>query len=321
MDPDWLGYLLVQPHVILEYALALFLPSRVVLLSGLDRPALGAAPVLGLALLAALLAGAIALRRRAPLLSFTLLWGAVALAPTSIFAISTSGDLGRVHLASFGVILLVALALAHLGRALGARASLAARPLFVALPTVVVAVLCAAGTMVVNAHHADRKEVWSHLVALYPRHPLSNTGLCGELAGRDDVQAALRQCQRAWTLKPDAYLVPHLVSVLARTGRAAQAEQLIQGALGRLDPAWVIHLAHGHLLWFQDRWSEAAAAYGRVLEQSPASVEARLYLADCWRHLGRTEKLPALLQGLQRGALPPSLVPLWQGLRSIAGQR
>jgi hypothetical protein len=142
-------------------------------------------------------------RRRAPVVSFGLLWFLLLLVPSSVLMLLDQGEPmaeHRVYLASCGLFLAVGDGAARLGRWWESRTSFGR----FAVPAAVVMILLsfAAETMVRNAVWRDPIALWNESVVLAPGHyrPHLLLGEALQDAGRN--REALEQYQRATELRP-----------------------------------------------------------------------------------------------------------------------
>jgi len=77
-------------------------------------------------------------------------------------------------------------------------------------------------------------------------------------------------------------------------------ERLIERAEAVRPDAVAAMYSRAVLLWFTERWAEAAAAYARVLTQYPIANGPESMIAQCYERLGRTEESEILLKRAAR---------------------
>jgi tetratricopeptide (TPR) repeat protein len=268
--------LLTQPRVLWHYLslLILPLPSRLHIdyawpvSTGLRSPPTTLPALVGLLALAA---GAVAVRRRAPVATLAVGWFLVALSiEQSVLPIDLVFE-HRLYFSALGLFLLVGWAAASFrpaGRPIGAWAA------------VPVAAALALGT------HA-RNEVWRDPARLYSDEAAAGPGRSRSLvnAGRelirqgklDDAEHVLR---RALALDPTEVLArAHLGRIAMDRGRLDEAATWLRSALvaGCDDPK-VAH-ALGTALRRLGRLDEARHAYRHALALDPRFTDARVHLA------------------------------------------
>jgi tetratricopeptide (TPR) repeat protein len=268
--------LLTQPRVLWHYLslLVLPLPSRLHVdyawpaSTALLSPPATLPALLGLAALAA---GAVALRRRAPLVTLAFGWFLVALAvEQSVLPIDFVFE-QRLYFSALGLFVLVGWGLASL--------RLADRPagVFAAVP---LAAVLALGT------HA-RNEVWRDPVRLFADPAAAGPGRSRALvnAGRelvrrgrlDDAERLLRQ---ALALDPSEVMArAHLGRIAEDRGRLEEAATWYRNAIasGCDDPK--VPFALGSALKRLGDLGEARHAYGYALAMDPRFTDARVHLA------------------------------------------
>lgn len=248
---------------------------------------------IGLALLAALVGSAWALRRRAPRVAFGVAWFLVLLLPvTQIYPLNAYMAEHWLYLPSAGFFFIVAVALARLGRA--PRGRCAALALAVAL---------AAGW---GALTVRQNAVWREPVAFFKRTlrfaPESSLvynrlGLAYLQAGRDDE--ARRAFQMALSFQPGFLPALHnLALLLLRRDEVEQAVDLYEAARARqpgFEPNIWLNLAAGYLLL--DRVTDALPLYERAVREMPGYAPAAVGLGKALERAGR---LPEAAEAYRR---------------------
>ncbi len=268
--------LLTQPRVLWHYLslLAFPLPSRLhvdyawPVSTGLLSPPTTLAALLGLAALAA---GAFAVRRRVPLATLAVGWFLAALAvEQSVLPIDLVFE-QRLYFAGLGLFLLAGWGLASLRVARRPAGAIAAVPLAAAL---------ALGT------HA-RNEVWRDPVRLFADPAAAGPGRSRALvnAGRELVRRgqpdeAERLLRQALVLDPtEALARAHLGRIAEDRGHLEEAAAWYRNAIGAgcSDPKVLVAL--GDVLKRLGDPGEARHAYGFALAMDPGLTVARVQLA------------------------------------------
>jgi tetratricopeptide (TPR) repeat protein len=234
-------------------------------------------------LVAGLIAGAAAARRRYPWLAFCACWFFLILAPTSsIVPLSTETVAERrMYLPSAAVVALMVLGLRA---ALARLARPAERTVPAPLAAAAVAVLLAAFGFTSWRRLGDYRSVlaiWTDTVEKSPRSPLAqnNLGMALALAGRMDQ--ALERFRQALAIEPAHALSNYNMGyVLAHQGRPNEAIGYLRESL-RLHPADArAHFALGLALASTGARADAARHFEESLALRPQDAEAHRELAN-----------------------------------------
>jgi protein O-mannosyl-transferase len=236
--PEWARLLVWPAHLAADYS-----PQQIPIRTSLDLTA-----VLGLLLILAVIVLGVACARRAPVVTFGVLWLAVTMAPVSNFLLPTGIILAErtLFLPSLGFLLVVGAAVPW------AEASLrAARPLAARLAAALVILLIIAGAW----RSADRQRVWKDNDAIFgsllrdaPLNYKSHYAYGGMLFQRGDRKMGEREWQTAIALMPTHS------GIYADLGNAYREAHLCEPAV---------------------------AMYRKTLELEPSRATARAGLAAC----------------------------------------
>jgi hypothetical protein len=187
-------------------------------------------------LLAALLAAAVTLLTRRPVLGYPAVWLLVTLAPTSsVVPIATEvAAERRMYLPLAGLIVLVVIAAWLVAaRCLGRPARIAAGLVLILVTASLVAV-----TWRRNAVYRDPVAVWEATVAAVPGNHRARTNLGTALVTAGRVEDAIGQFEASLRLEPDAARTAYnLANALAATGRVREAAAAAQQALSLAEAA------------------------------------------------------------------------------------
>jgi tetratricopeptide (TPR) repeat protein len=263
-------YLLTQLTVIPRY-LGLFVWPRGQSLEHdvpwVDDP--GAAALGGLALIVALVAGAITMRRRMTLASLGIGWCLIALVPeSSVIPIRDAMVEHRMYLPMAGLIWAAVAALESLGARWKERS--AARRASPVLVVLLVAAALAVTTHARNRVWRDELTLWSDAAAKAPHkaRPHNNRGMALEELGRvADAEAAFREAIAAEPMNVPARI--NLSRIYGTHGRFADAVQVLDEA-ERIEPAnpTVLHNLGSAWLALGDT-TRAASYYQRAARAGP----------------------------------------------------
>ncbi|HET8541686.1 MAG TPA: tetratricopeptide repeat protein [Anaeromyxobacter sp.] len=251
------------------------------------------------ALLAWAAAGALA-RRRAPVVLLGLAWYLVALLPTSnlLFPIGTVFGERLLYLPSAGAALAAGAAVGALAPRLAAAAP-ARRVAAGALGAVAVAALSVATLRYSEAWSSDRTLI-PLAAQRVPRSVKIRQGNASALAAAGRTEDALAEIDAAAAIWADARTQALRAGILARLGRAAEAEEAAARALA-LDPGeFQAAYAKGGVARDAGRLDEAEAWFRRTVALRPDFPEAWSDLAACRYLAGRpAEALPLARRALE----------------------
>ena len=230
------------------------------------------ATLLCLVVLIALVVAAFALRKRAPAVSFGLLFFFLTWSVTSNFIVPIGTILGErlLYLPSAGICLVVASGLVALGRRWRIPA--------VAL-TAILLLLGATRTFARGADWKDNLTLFSRAAEATPRSHKVHYNLAVELRLAGRTAEAIEQFERALALgSNDAKIHNNLAGILAQQGRTTEAMEHLQQAI-RIDPKDAdAHYNLAGLLQDKGRSPEAIEQYELVLKLRPDDADARAAL-------------------------------------------
>jgi Flp pilus assembly protein TadD len=286
----WSEYAVSQLSGLATYLKLTIWPSSLIFDRGMELIPFGVTTILGAGLLICLIAVIGWSWHRNPLLAWALTWYLLLLAPSSSVVPIATQTLGehRVYLASFGLMLLAAVAGL---RALGTRRfSLVA--LAIALPWTLL-------TVRRNRDYATLESIWADTVLKAPTNARAhfNYGLALEVAGQPArALAAYAACLALENTHAEAHA--HAARLLQRTNRHAEAGLHFESAL-RFKPDFVLHNeAAVSLLILGD-----AAAAARHFEASLALwAEQPLVHYNLGLALQRLGRYPQALEHLEAAA-------------------
>jgi len=306
-------YLYTQVRVIVRYLRLMLLPTGQNL--DYDFPtfhSLWQAPVTGsLVLILAIVAVALILWKRLPLLTFGTLCLFITLGPTS--SIVPTADVifeHRAYPALFGFVLVLASLMIYLqertdrgGQILGTRG------LWIVPLCVVVAL--GAGSALRNRVWGSEISLWADAAAKSPdkARPHHNLGMALQRAGR--IDEAMAEYERVLEIRPE-HAIAHnnLGNIYREKGRLADAARVLQRAI-RLDPQHIkakgAHSNLGNVLLELGRYVEAEAAYKKALEINPEGIRTQYNLAKLYEAQGRWDEAIDLHETLVASA-PGDLV-------------
>jgi protein O-mannosyl-transferase len=259
---------------------------------------------------ALLIGGAIALRRRAPALTFGVLFFYLALLPsTRLFSDPAVLAERFVYLPSAGLALPLAFGAGWLARRLGQGV---ATGLGLAL-----AAGLALLTLTRNQDWWDRQSLWQAEVRVSPSDPRALLNLCEARIEQRFYEEALILCERGAALAPGRPgFETNRGIALAFLGRYPEAEAAFKRALEQNGGASADHANLARLYLAMRRFPEAEEAYRQAAEREEQPALRRAFVGEmllrCRRDLvGARAEFEAAL------ALAPGLRPAVQGLRSI----
>jgi len=274
---------LTQLTVVARYLGLLLLPVGQSIAHAVETPAPARAVVAALVLLAIGLGAAVAVRRRAPLATLGAIWFLVLLAPSSAVPLREPMAEHRVYLASMGVFLIAALALAW-GLPSPSRAAAGrARGLPAWRMAAFVVALATLGGLTVarNRVWASPVTLWADAVAAAPAawephyqlgDALRESGRCGDAIEQYRIVTELGPAHR------DAF--NNLGICLAETGDLDQAREAFDRALA-IDPGFArAHNNLGGLALVARDPVEARRQFERALALDPDNILARRRLAS-----------------------------------------
>jgi tetratricopeptide (TPR) repeat protein len=284
------SYAATQMRVIVRYLRLLFLPRGLNLDHDFSLSTSWTEPgvIAAAALIVLLLATAVILVRRAPLVAFGILLFFLTLVPTS--SVVPSADLileHRAYLPLAGFALAAGGALAVLGRrpAIARRRSAAAvLRLGVASLVLVLSVLTHVRARVWDSEIS----LWSDVVAKSPRklRPRFDLGLAFQQAGRNEE--AIAQYEEALRLEPSHPLVlTNLGNVFRQLGDLEKARALLEEVVALRPAAAEAHLNLGNVHLDRGDIEEADRCYRRALELDRESAAVWYNWAKCHEKRGR----------------------------------
>jgi tetratricopeptide (TPR) repeat protein len=245
-------------------------------------------PIVCTLVILALIAAAIAERRRQPFVSFFALWPFLTHAPTSFVPRGEAMVEYRTVLPMVGVCLVLAWALAALWAAAVRRRPAMRESRIRAAALAALALVPAAGTLVRNSVWKTPFDLWADTVAKSPgkERPHYNLGNAYESMGMPPE--AMECYARAIKLNPDyARARNNLGALLSRSGRPEEALPHILRALA-LEPDYAMaHSNLGLILGGSGRTEEARAEFAEAVRLQPRLLEARFNLGLALVEMGR----------------------------------
>lgn len=227
----------------------------------------------------AIIVGALALARRAPLVTFGVVFFFVALSPTnSIMPLSEPASEHRVYIAGPGLVWVL------LGALRPALARLAYGPAALRLAALAPAAALIVGLVPVTRARVSvwtsEETLWADVIATSPDNGRAHLNYGLARMGKGDfvtARASFERCASAW---PNWLFCPVNQAALALAERdlaraeahAARARQLAPDNLYVL--VW-----SGRVARAQERWDEATGYYTRAVQVAPGHPDARLGLA------------------------------------------
>jgi protein O-mannosyl-transferase len=244
------------------------------------------------------------LRKRAPIVTFGVLWFLIVLAPSSsIVALAEGMAEHRVYLASAGIFIAVA--------GMAAYAVSVARPKAASLSGKYIAAAAALIT-VLSVLTLMRNRVWESPIALWAEAVVHAEGmwephyaLADALRDTGNYAAAVPEYRKVVELSPahrDAYV--NLGICLAQTGHLDDAARAFRQALA-IDPKFVRGYTNlGALALLQGDAEGARDFYREALAQDQSSVLARMQLASLYEHTFHDYHAAARMCGEARAIAP-----------------
>jgi tetratricopeptide (TPR) repeat protein len=308
--------LLTQPRVICLYLglLLVPLPGRFNLLhdvaashSLVDPPT----TLLAFAALAAILAAAVWIATRRPLVSFGILWIFLHLAIESSFIPLELVFEHRMYLPMAGFALLLTDPLSRLPARAFSR---------VAVAGLLVVAALAAASAARNRVWRDEVTLWEDVVAKYPESHRAHNNLGLALERQDRRQEAIPHYRRALELDPRAAQVHNnLGHALAEAGRHEEALRHLERAL-RLNPsAAAAHNNMGVALVEEGRIPEALRHYAEALRIDPDFARAHYNSAVALEEQGRFDEATRHYREALRAA--PDFAPAHNNLGRALSRR
>lgn len=310
-------YLATETKVLWRYLAMAMVPTSVstvydVVPAGLDD---GYAWLASVGLVAAV-GLALAVRRRAPLLAFTVCWAALALGPTSsLVPIPLLMDEDRVYLAFLPLWAFPAYATVWLA----ARRGMMLRRLVQAGAAAVFLGLLGL-TLARVSLWSDPEILWSQASERHPGSFIAATNFCSALLGQPGkARQALAVCHNGYQRFPEQPLLQaSLVRAYIAVGEVAKADALLTGFLTQGEPSVGLLTTAGHLAWSRNRPAEAIEHYRRALAMMPLDIEVAIYLARSYAELGLLDPARSLAQQIDRWT-PPTDPTLRLALAALHG--
>ena len=294
------SYFLTQLHVIVRYVGLVVFPVRLNLdydiipsVSFLEPVVLGSALVLLL-----LLAAAWILRRREPIVSFSILWFFLTLAPTSSFVpILDVMFEHRLYLPMAGLCFSFPIALDYGVKFLRQRVAI---PLKVLPAGVTMLALLTVGTLLRNEVWRDETRLWADVISKSPNKARGYNALAMAHFSRGEYEQGLAAASSGWERLPelDTQFVDTIGNTLLQLGRYEEAAELFGEAArnhAKRDDADMrfVSLEYNNLgVTYQYMW--------RDLQQERASMSAVNFESEKNRILGSA--LDAFQSSLDTGA-------------------
>jgi tetratricopeptide (TPR) repeat protein len=258
--------------------------------------------LLALSALAGLAALAIAIRRRAPLMSFGILWFLAVLAPSSsVVALREGMAEHRAYVASAGVVLAIAGA-ASARRGVSSRV----RPGLPALIMLLVAcTILGVLTIRRNALWGEPASLWRDAIRHAPRMWEPRYALGDTLRAAGDCQSAVAEYEAVVQMRPqhrDAHT--NLGICLAQLNRVAEADAAFHRALA-IDPQYARGYTNlGALALLTGQPERARDMYLRALDIEPRNALAIMQLAGLYENVFKDFHAAARMCGEARAIAP-----------------
>lgn len=201
--------------------------------------------ILSVALLAAITASALALRKRHPYIVTGWLWYLVMLVPViGLIQVGLQGHADRyTYLPQIGLYLLVSWAIAEVA------GSLRIRRQVLAIVAVVVIAALSSRAWIQTSYWRDSETLWRHALAVTSNNDVAQDNLGIALFGRGQMKEAVAHWRKSLELHPDnANIINNLGMARAEEGRISEAIALWEKALAlqrdnvsaRSNLAWVL---------------------------------------------------------------------------------
>lgn len=234
-----------------------------------------------------LIAAALALRGRQPVLSLAVLWMAAGLLPSSsLVPLRELVVDHRAYLGGAGVALAVGMTLWHPGRA---------------VPLALLVALLGARSLHYEWVLADPVRAWSDAVRRAPRSPDAHRSLAEAYGERGDAARAEREFGEATRLDPtDARAAANYGTYLAGRGRHAEAVLAFRAAARAAPDDARIQDNLGMLLLATGDVEGAGRAFEAAVRGRPSLAQPRINLAALLIERGERERAAALLDEAAR---------------------
>ena len=293
-----------QAIVVWRYLGMLFVPAGQSVMHGVHTATSAADPkaLLAVAGLVCLLAGALAVRRTLPLVSFGVVWFLAALAPSSsVVALREGMAEHRTYLASAGIFMALAGVAASSRRLSRTRVPPARYAAALAAICLVLAVLTVRRNAVWGSPALLWREATVHAAGMWePHYALADT-----LRESGDCASAAVEYARVVSMRPhhrDAH-TNHGIC-LAELGRLEEAEAAFRRAL-EIDPGFARGYTNlGALAIVARQPDRARDFYRRALEVDPRNVLARMQLARLYETVYRDFHAAVRMCGEARAIAP-----------------
>ena len=248
------------------------------------------------ALVVAIAACLVLLRRRLPSLLAGALVFVAALAPT--FAVVQWSHFivydRYLYFPALGLALMVA---GSVSAWLHARLGAGAAGATVVAPVLLAAALLAAGTRATHAHWRDSVALWTQVVRLAPGECDAHNGLAIAYEARGDLDAAEGQYRAALALDPIyPYSLINLGQLLTSRGEPDRALEVLRYAESIAPRDANIARALGAAEWAAGRLDAAEAAFRRALEARPDDVSSLDQLGTVLAQRGAVDEGVALIR-------------------------
>jgi Tfp pilus assembly protein PilF len=237
--------------------------------------------VISLIILAAIIAGTLRIRNRAPLITFGTLWFFTALLPTSLFRLNIVMNDHRLYLSGLGGTLLVSFVAAWLFSHYLKLDEKRLR-IFCAI-CIATLILMGLGTFKRNMAFATEETMWKDVI-LKDRKSVrgyNNLGIWYEQNGEyEKALAHYQQTIKLAPMFPNPYI--NIGNVYHKQKKFEPAEKWMKRAL-QLDPNSALASYNlGNILREAGKMKEAIAAYTRALQLNPRYIEAANNLANIY---------------------------------------
>jgi len=182
-------------------------------------------------------------------------------------------------------------------------------PLFADAPEDLAVLQTFARALVQAGEHGRALEVLETARSIHPDDFKLELYSALALQARGDAPGALAHLARARTLN-EAYGPTHVAEgeLLARLGRAAEAEPAFARALACPEVVLRTYLSLGEVQRAQAAWERAAATYRRAHEEFPDSAAPLAFLAEVEWRLGQSEQARvSLAEAERRNAAHPQI--------------
>ena len=235
-------------------------------------------------------------RRRAPLVSWSLVWTAAGFAPLLPLAWMTTRGLLQEHRLAFSAVALAWLTAIAARALVGSPLALRRRALRQTAALIGVAAFLAALAVdrTRSAVWNDDLRVWEEAVRLSPENLVARINLGVAYRDRNDFDRAETEFRKVAASAPSSPVPYYHLGVIAlERDRLGESEGLLHKATA-LDPgAWRPHHALGELAMRREQYGAAAEALRRALALNPRDTEARMMLGLLAQQTGNFESAEA----------------------------